>query len=61
MMVITEFDTGDPEATLHALAAEILNLPPGYAIACRGDRLGRRWRAILADGARPLLASEAHA
>ena len=24
-MVITEFDTGDPEATLHALAAEILN------------------------------------
>jgi len=23
-MVITEFDAGDPEATLHALAAEIL-------------------------------------
>ena len=24
MMVITEFDAGDPEATTHALAAEIL-------------------------------------
>ena len=24
MMVITEFDAGDPEATLHALADEIL-------------------------------------
>jgi hypothetical protein len=25
VMVITEFDAGDPEATLHALAGEILN------------------------------------
>ena len=24
MMVITEFDAGDPEATMHALASEIL-------------------------------------
>ena len=24
VMVITEFDTGDPEATLHSLASEIL-------------------------------------
>jgi len=52
-MVITEFDAGDPEATLHALAAENPGVPPGYAIACRSDRVGRRWRAILADGFRP--------
>jgi hypothetical protein len=28
VMVITEFDAGDPEATLHALAAEIPDVPP---------------------------------
>jgi hypothetical protein len=26
-MVITEFDAGDPEATMHALADEILKYP----------------------------------
>ena len=31
VMVITEFDTGDPEATLHALADEILK----YRLAVR--------------------------
>ena len=34
--VITEFDAGDPEATLHALAGKILRYPPGPAAAGAG-------------------------
>jgi DICT domain-containing protein len=34
--VIAEFDAGDSDATMHALADEILKLPPSYEAACRG-------------------------
>jgi hypothetical protein len=57
-MVITEFEAGDPEATLHAMAAEILEYRRAVRLLAKGDRLSRRWRAIRADRSRSLLASE---
>ena len=42
VMVITEFDAGDPEATLHALAGEILKYRRALQLAGSGDRLGVR-------------------
>ena len=39
-MVITEFDAGDPEATLHALADEILKYRQALRLLDTGDRLG---------------------
>jgi hypothetical protein len=60
-MIITEFDAGDPEATMHALADEILKYRRAVRLLAKAIRLGRRRRAILADRSRSLFASEAHA
>ena len=56
--VITEFDAGDPEATLHALAGENPEVSPSPAAAGNGDRLGERGCAVRADRPRSSLASE---
>ena len=60
VMVITEFDAGDPEATMHALADEILR----YRLALQLLATAIGWADVGAPfgliGPGPLLASEAH-
>jgi hypothetical protein len=46
VMVITEFDAGDPEVTLHALAGEDPEVPSSCEATGEGDWLGGRWRAV---------------
>jgi hypothetical protein len=55
VMVITEFGAGDPEATMHAMATEILRCE-----TARGrDRVDEHRGAVWFDSSRSLLASEA--
>jgi hypothetical protein len=55
VMVITEFDTGDPEATLHALADEILKYRRAVRLLAQADA-GAPF-ALIAPG--PLTGSDA--
>jgi hypothetical protein len=61
VMVITEFDAGDPEGDPARPGRRDSEVPPSPAAAGSGDRLGGCGRAIRTDRTRALLASEAHA
>ena len=56
VMVITEFDAGDPDATMHALADEILKCR--RALRLLAQAIG--WAAVCDHLSRSSLASEAH-
>jgi hypothetical protein len=61
VMVITEFDAGDPEATLHAMATEILKYRRAVRLLAQAIGWVDAGRAVRADCSRSSLASEAHA
>jgi hypothetical protein len=60
-MVITEFDAGDPEATMHALADEILKYRRAVRLLAKAIGWAGAGAPIRVDRSRSSLASEAHA
>jgi hypothetical protein len=61
VMVITEFDVGDPEATMHALADEILKYRRAVRLLAKAIGWAGAGAPIRVDRSRSSLASEAHA
>jgi hypothetical protein len=61
VMVITEFDAGDPEATMHALADEILKYRRAVRLLAKAIGWAGAGAPIRVDRSRSSLASEAHA
>jgi hypothetical protein len=59
VMVITEFDAGDPEATLHALADEVLRYRCCVRQLVDAVEADKRRRGVRSDSSRPFLAPEA--
>jgi len=59
VMVITEFDAGDPEATMHALATEILEYRRALRLLAKA--IGWAEHAIRVDRSWFSLASETYA
>jgi len=56
-MVITEFDAGDPEATMHALADEILKYRRALRLLTQAIGWASRRRAVRDIPSRSSLAS----
>jgi hypothetical protein len=60
VMVITEFDAGDPEATMHALADEILKYRRALRLLAKAIGWAGAGAPIRADRPWSLLATETH-
>lgn len=60
VMVITEFDAGDPEATMHAMGRRDPTLPALCETARGCNRVDKHRRAVWFDFSWALLASAAH-